>query len=228
LSSFTKRIAHPDTGAQERVLAKQHGKWLLERYYAAPDGSYDTFTLFGQKDWSVVLALTARRNFVLTVYQFKHGCDKHILELPAGTAKFDAESAEAVMQRELLEETGYRAGTMTGFQPFWIASQGSPTRFKPFLALDCEYVQKPTSTKAETIHCEQIGLELWIRMIWGANYGVMNYAGDVDPRPTPAYDIIEEPSAVVATMMALPELLRRGLLTGEFLASIRAETDQRK
>ncbi len=50
---------------------------------------------------------------VIMVRQYRYGPGRSFLEIPAGKFDGNEEDAEAVARRELEEETGYRAGTMT-------------------------------------------------------------------------------------------------------------------
>lgn len=62
-------------------------------------------------DFVVVVAVTEEDEFVM-IYQYRHAIDKVILEVPAGCLE-PGEAMEAAAARELLEETGYRAGKLT-------------------------------------------------------------------------------------------------------------------
>jgi ADP-ribose pyrophosphatase len=57
---------------------------------------------------------------VLMLRQYRLSLDMHILELPAGTREWD-EAWLACAQRELREETGYRAETFTHLGTVWPA-----------------------------------------------------------------------------------------------------------
>jgi len=57
---------------------------------------------------------------VLMLRQYRHVVDEVILELPAGTRGWD-EDWRACAQRELREETGYRAQTLTSLGRIWPA-----------------------------------------------------------------------------------------------------------
>lgn len=64
------------------------------------------YYVFEYPDWVNVVALT-KQNEVILVQQYRHGCQKTLLELPSGSMEpFDKSPMEAV-RRELLEETGY-------------------------------------------------------------------------------------------------------------------------
>ena len=172
------------------LLAKKYGKWLASQNYLNPHtGAEEEYIQFGQKDWSVVLAVTADLQ-VLAVKQYKQGCDKIILELPAGTADFTGERTEnplKIMAKELLDETGYEAGAVYSLGSYWIASRNSPTRFHCFLATDCMRIQEPERNPNEPIELVTIPLQKWISM-------------------SVFHDEVEEPSAVVTTARALPHL----------------------
>jgi len=74
--------------------------------------------LSGEQDYYVVerlpfvVVVALHQTDLLMVRHFRHGTDETYLELPAGY-RDGGESAIAAAQRELLEETGYEAGTST-------------------------------------------------------------------------------------------------------------------
>ena len=168
------------------VLAAKFGKKLVSQPFEDPrTGKIDDFVLFGQRDWSVVLPIT-RSGEVVAVRQYKQGCDRIVVELPAGTADFQGESPESVMRRELLQETGYQPSKLVALgSPQWIATRSSWTRFYPFLALDCEKVQEAKLDASEDIEPVVFHLDEWIEL---------------------CLEEIIEPSAIVATFRALPHL----------------------
>lgn len=171
----------------ETTLASKYGKKMVAATFADPRGVEHEFVLFGQKDWSIILPVTAD-NKVVMVRQYKQGCDKIILELPAGTADFAKESPEAIARRELEEETGYRAGQVLALgPPLWIASRSSWTRFHCFLALQCEKVSAGKLDENEEIEVVLQPLEEVIRI---------------------CHLEIEEPSTVVTVFRALPHLTK--------------------
>lgn len=59
-------------------------------------------------DFAIACALTTAGE-VITLWQYKHGARAYGLTFPAGVIE-PGENPEAAMRRELLEETGYRAG----------------------------------------------------------------------------------------------------------------------
>ena len=61
---------------------------------------------------------------VLFVSQYRHAIGRDLLELPAGTLS-EGEEPEACAQRELQEETGYRAGSIELLGGFYSAPRFS-------------------------------------------------------------------------------------------------------
>ncbi len=143
------------------------------------------YVLFGQPDWSVVLPLTADRE-VIAVKQFKQGCGRVVLELPAGTAETPKELPIEVARRELLEETGYRAGSVVALEPpQFMSTRNSWTRFHTFLAMSCERVASPHLDMTEDLTTVLIPFKEWVRLC------------EVE---------LVEPSAIVTTFKSLSHL----------------------
>ena len=170
------------------VLAKKYGKSFISQMFLNPTtGQEEEFALFGQKDWSVVLMVTTKGR-VLVVRQYKQGCDKIVDELPAGTADFKDETAKEVALRESFQETRHKIASLVELMPQWIATRSSWTRFHPFLALRCslspDYV--PIVDPSEEVEYREVSFREWIDMILSGQ--------------------VEEPSAIVATFLALPYL----------------------
>ena len=70
-------------------------------------GKTKSFTVIDSPNWVNVIALTPRDEVVM-VRQFRHGIDDLTLEIPGGIVD-PGEDALTAAQRELYEETGYRA-----------------------------------------------------------------------------------------------------------------------
>ena len=88
-------------------------RWLRirEQRVRLPNGhTIDEFHLIEGPDWASVLALTDDGNAVL-VRQYRHGAGVDSLELPAGVIE-PGEAGAVAAERELLEETGYRAASL--------------------------------------------------------------------------------------------------------------------
>lgn len=82
---------------------------------------------------AVVLVPLRSDDEVLMVRQYRRTAGEAILELPAGTRGWDEEWT-ACAQRELREETGYRAATLTPLGYVWAAPGYSDEVMALFLA----------------------------------------------------------------------------------------------
>ena len=166
------------------VLAGKFGKKLISQIFRNPaTDKEEEFVLFGQKDWSVVLPITEDGKKVVTVSQYKQGCDQIVLELPAGTADFKGETPEEVMRRELLEETGFEPLEVISLgPPQFMSTRNSWTKFHLFLAKGCKKVKEAKLDLNEEIETQLIPLDEWIEL---------------------CFTEIVEPSAIVATFRSL-------------------------
>jgi len=84
-----------------------------ESYCKSPFDEMRTFTVIDARDWVItipVLDTLDGRKFVM-VRQWRHGSRCMSLEFPGGVCEFDEDPRDAAA-RELLEETGFRAGNI--------------------------------------------------------------------------------------------------------------------
>ncbi len=91
---------------------------------------------------------------VLMLRQFRPALGRTILELPAGTREPD-EAWHTCAQRELQEETGYRATTFTPLGEVWAAPGLSDERMALFLATGLAADPLPMDID------EEIAVETW-------------------------------------------------------------------
>lgn len=80
---------------------------IIHRNYLLPNGNSKTYHILENKNSVAVLPIT-EFGFFLLVEQFRPGPQIHTLELPAGIID-SGELAFEAAERELLEETGYKA-----------------------------------------------------------------------------------------------------------------------
>lgn len=72
---------------------------------------------------------------ILFVRQFRHAVEESLLELPAGTLEF-GESFEVAALREIREEVGMQAGSLTRLGAFYLAPGYSTEMMEAFLATE--------------------------------------------------------------------------------------------
>lgn len=93
---------------QSEQLVKDRWADVRKNVYEKPDGSLiEPFYVYGFPDYATALAIT-REGKVIVEKVYRPGLDVLALELPGGCVDASDPSLEAAMQRELLEETGYR------------------------------------------------------------------------------------------------------------------------
>ena len=122
----------PEVLSSERV----HGRWLglrvdMLRY---PSGYETTHDVVEHHGGVTVLPIDAD-GAVLFVSQYRHAIGRDLLELPAGTLH-EGEEPEACAQRELQEETGYRAGSIELLGGFYSAPGYSTEHVSAYLGTD--------------------------------------------------------------------------------------------
>jgi ADP-ribose pyrophosphatase len=86
---------------------------VIIKTFELPDGNVVTRAIFQAEGMRAagVIALT-KDNKVIVARQYRPGPEKMMDEIPGGYVD-EGEAPEAAARRELLEETGYVAGTMT-------------------------------------------------------------------------------------------------------------------
>jgi ADP-ribose pyrophosphatase len=122
----------PEILSSERV----HNRWLglrvdKLRYASGREVTHDVVEHHGGV---TLLPIDSQRN-VLFVRQYRYAIGRALLELPAGTLE-EGEDPEVCAQRELQEETGYKAGKIERLGGFYSAP-GYCTEYLPtFLCTD--------------------------------------------------------------------------------------------
>ncbi len=119
------------------IVSKIGWRTVVTKLFKMPDGKlqhWQTLSPEGSQA-SATIALTGD-NRVIVACQFRPGPEKIFNELPGGGVDADDEHLEAAARRELLEETGYEAGSMTflGHITYDAYSNGIHNYF---LARDC-------------------------------------------------------------------------------------------
>jgi ADP-ribose pyrophosphatase len=85
-----------------------------------------------------IVAVTEDRH-VLLVRQFRYPAGRELLEIPAGTRE-SGEDPATTARRELIEETGHAAGTLTEIATFFSSPGYSTEQISLFHAANCTSV----------------------------------------------------------------------------------------
>jgi 8-oxo-dGTP pyrophosphatase MutT (NUDIX family) len=170
--------AHPREAGTAMILAASEGReplgpwqvlrsktlvaspWLTvyrQRIRTAHGHVIPEYYVMDCPDFVTVLALTSAGEAIL-VEQYRHGPRCPVIELPSGLIDPVDASPRAAAERELLEETGYRAGTIESLGKLFpsTARQSNQTHF--FLALDCVWAAQPRGDPAEYINVRLLPL----------------------------------------------------------------------
>jgi ADP-ribose pyrophosphatase len=111
------------------------------------DGRLQEYHVFEVHDAVAVVPVLPDGSLVM-LWQFRHPHGKTHWEIPAGRVD-EHEDAKDAAQRELLEETGYRARRLVRLAGFYPTNGISPHHAQLFAALDCQQVQPPQPGPAE-------------------------------------------------------------------------------
>jgi 8-oxo-dGTP pyrophosphatase MutT (NUDIX family) len=110
-------------------------------------GAPHTFFRIDSVDWANVIPVTTSGELVM-IRQFRHGAAKVTLEIPGGMVDPGESPADAAA-RELLEETGYRAGRIVALGSVSPNPALFGNRLHSFLAEGCEKVADVANDHAE-------------------------------------------------------------------------------
>jgi ADP-ribose pyrophosphatase len=143
----------------------------------ASDGQSGTFYEVDAPDWVTViphLVDEERGNYFLMVRQYRHGSDQITLEFPAGMVE-RGETAEKSAPRELLEETGYRAGSLINIGSVSPNPAFMKNTVLTYLAEDLELVQEQQLDEHEMIDIVPVPVKDVVRAMGTGEYnnGIM-------------------------------------------------------
>jgi ADP-ribose pyrophosphatase len=118
---------------------RKYGRGIERKVFRLPSGKETDFYLNSGNDSIACLALTKDRQVIL-VKQFRPGPKKILLEIPGGGLN-NGETPEQAMERELLEETGYKGKVqyLTSVLPTAYATYEK----NALIATECEKVAEP-------------------------------------------------------------------------------------
>lgn len=104
-----------------------------------PDGTEGSLDMIRHPGAAAVIPMLDRVSDpdprIVLIHQFRHAADGFIWEIPAGTLS-PGEPPEACAHRELIEEAGYRAGTLEFLTDIFTAPGFTDERIHLFLALN--------------------------------------------------------------------------------------------
>ncbi len=151
--------AAPEVLSSERIYDRWLGLRVDKLRY--PSG-YETKHDVVEHHGGVTLLPIDAEGKILFVSQYRHPIGRVLLELPAGTLD-DGEDPEVCAQRELQEETGYRAGNIERLGGFYSAP-GYCTEYLP-VYLCTELVESRLQGDEDSIEVVRIPLEEALRMV---------------------------------------------------------------
>ncbi len=147
-----------------RVLSRRslyRTPWLtlVEREYKSPDGTVRRWVSADRPSPEVVLVVPITTGGeVVLVGQFRPPQERLVWELPAGLMDVEGEDAITCARRELLEETGYEAGTIQLLAEGAVSSGLSNEYAYVFLAQGCRRVSEERGVGGEQIELRLIPL----------------------------------------------------------------------
>lgn len=112
------KIPQPWKILDSEMVLDHHWYRVRRDKVALPDGTViDDYFVSVRPDVAICFAMTKDEE-VLCVRQYKHGAQAILTELPAGTIQQD-EAPETAASRELTEETGFRARSLSKIGTFY-------------------------------------------------------------------------------------------------------------
>ena len=135
-------MTNPTDPPLGNILASERGfdgAWIHVRVdkVQLPSGRIATREVVEHPGAVAIVAIT-RGGEVLLLRQAHHPIQRVLLGLPAGTLE-PGESPEACARRELTEETGYSAGTVTQIASYFTSPGYTSEQLTIFLAEDCAF-----------------------------------------------------------------------------------------
>lgn len=126
-----------------------------------PDGRTSKREVVAHRGAVCVVAITSE-NKVLLVRQFRLPAGKPLLEVPAGTLEV-GEAPQLCAERELEEETGYKAGKMQPLYAAYVAPGYSSEKVYAYLAE--ELIKGETNfDESENLHLEPMDFDEAVRL----------------------------------------------------------------
>jgi 8-oxo-dGTP pyrophosphatase MutT (NUDIX family) len=133
---------------------------IQESFCRAPNNQTGVFSIIEAADWAIVVPVleTPSGKEFLMVWQWRHGLRGISLEFPGGVFE-PGENAEKAAGRELLEETGYRAGKIRKLGEFNPNPAIMSNKVHFFLAEDLEDTGRQSLDADEFLEVETVKVD---------------------------------------------------------------------
>ena len=122
---------------KSEILMKGRAFAIRRNTLKTPDGRETKFEIIEHGGSVVIIPIEDNGNMLL-VRQYRHATGQDLLELPAGTLD-ENEKPEVCAAREIREETGMQAGTLTKLGDFYLAPGYSTEFMHVYLATDLRH-----------------------------------------------------------------------------------------
>jgi ADP-ribose pyrophosphatase len=109
------------------------------------------------RDWVNVVAIT-RSKKILLVRQYRHAAKCTTLEIPGGAIDRSDADAEVAARRELLEETGFKAGECVFATKHFPNPALQSNQLWTYVLVDCERVAEPDWDEFEEMDIDEVSL----------------------------------------------------------------------
>lgn len=136
------------------TVFEKYGRKVNKVIFRMPDGTESDFYIKVENPTCGCVAIT-KDNQVILARQYRPGPDEITYDIPGGYVD-QGEDPTVAMERELLEETGYK-GTI---QPVSVIMDNaySSTRIHCFVVTDCVKVSEPKLESDEYLNVELVSL----------------------------------------------------------------------
>ncbi|MDX1672281.1 MAG: NUDIX hydrolase [Balneolaceae bacterium] len=137
---------------------------LLKQRCRLPSEDHEgTFYILDAPTWINVIPLTEKREVIL-VEQYRYGTKEPTLEIPGGMVD-EGETPEEAALRELLEETGYRAGSLQSLGKVSANPAIMSNYAHCYLARDCLFEGAENPDTHERIQVHRVSKKRFLELI---------------------------------------------------------------